>query len=130
MSTHPASTAPEIRTTSGGQGQGATAATASAAAAATHARPILGSVTSRDGTTIGYRQLGRGPGVILLHGSASSGADHVELARLLSDAFTVIVPDRRGHRLSGPYRTGDELQQELDDVAALLDTTGAQNVWG
>jgi hypothetical protein len=29
-----------------------------------------GSVTSKDGTTIGYRQLGTGPGIILLHGGA------------------------------------------------------------
>ena len=94
------------------------------------AAPILGSVTSRDGTTIGYRQFGRGPGLVLHHGSMSSGAHHVELARLLSDAFTVIVPDRRGRGLSGPYRDGDELQQELEDVAALLAATGATNLWG
>jgi pimeloyl-ACP methyl ester carboxylesterase len=92
--------------------------------------PVLGSVTSRDGTTIGYRRFGRGPALVLLHGSASSGAHHVELARLLSDAFTVFVPDRRGRGLSGPYRTGEELQQELEDVAALLDATGATFLWG
>jgi pimeloyl-ACP methyl ester carboxylesterase len=92
--------------------------------------PLLGSVTSRDGTTIGYRRFGRGPALILLHGSMSSGAHHVQLARLLSDTFTVIVPDRRGRGLSGPYRTGDELKQELEDVAALLDATGATFLWG
>jgi pimeloyl-ACP methyl ester carboxylesterase len=91
---------------------------------------ILRTVTSLDGTTIGYRQFGRGPGVILVHGSASSGAHHVELARLLSDAFTVVVPDRRGRGLSGPYRTGDELRQELEDVAALVGATGAVNLFG
>ncbi len=94
------------------------------------AEPVLGSVTSRDGTTIGYRRFGRGPGLVLLHGSMSSGAHHVELARLLAAAFTVMVPDRRGRGLSGPYRTGDELQQELEDVAALLGATGATNLWG
>jgi pimeloyl-ACP methyl ester carboxylesterase len=97
---------------------------------AAQADPILRSVTSRDGTTIGYREFGRGPGLVLLHGSMSSGAHHVELARLLSDTFTVFVPDRRGRGLSGPYRNGDELQQELEDVAALLRATGATNLWG
>jgi pimeloyl-ACP methyl ester carboxylesterase len=100
------------------------------AARAAHVEPLLESVTSRDGTTIGYRRFGRGPGLILLHGSMSSGAHHVELARLLADTFTVIVPDRRGRGLSGPYRSGDELQQELEDVAALLAATGATNLWG
>src|ERR1051325_9217052 len=77
--------------------------------------PILRTVSSRDGTSIGFRQFGSGPGVILLHGSMSSGAHHTELAQLLADAFTVYVPDRRGRGLSGPYRTGDELEQEVED---------------
>jgi pimeloyl-ACP methyl ester carboxylesterase len=94
------------------------------------AEPVLGSVTSSDGTSIGYRRFGRGPGLILLHGSMSSGAHHAELARLLADAFTVIVPDRRGRGLSGGYRGGNELEQELEDVAALLGATGATNLWG
>ena len=92
--------------------------------------PVLASVTSRDGTTIGYRQFGSGPGLILLHGSMSSGAHHVELAGLLADTFTVVVPDRRGRGLSGPYRSGDELDQELEDVAAVLDASGATFLWG
>lgn len=94
------------------------------------AEPSLGSVTSRDGTSIGYRQFGRGPGLVLLHGSMSSGAHHAELAGLLSDRFTVVVPDRRGRGISGPYGSRDELQQELEDVAALLDATGATKLWG
>lgn len=88
------------------------------------------SVVSRDGTKIGYRQVGGGPGLILLHGSMSSGAHHAELANLLSDTFTVVVPDRRGRGLSGPYRPGDSLDQELEDVAVLLDATGATFLWG
>jgi pimeloyl-ACP methyl ester carboxylesterase len=87
-------------------------------------------LTSPDGTTIGYRRFGAGPGLVLLHGSMSSGAHHTELAGLLADAFTVFVPDRRGRGLSGPYRAGHELSQELGDVAALLETTGATSLWG
>jgi pimeloyl-ACP methyl ester carboxylesterase len=100
--------------------------------ATVQAEPVLGSVTSRDSTTIGYRRFGRGPALVLLHGSMSSGAHHTELARLLADTFTVFVPDRRGRGLSGPYRPdqGDELEQELEDVAALLDASGATNLWG
>jgi pimeloyl-ACP methyl ester carboxylesterase len=122
MSTKPASAAPQSMTEYDGP--------ARSSVAATDAAPILKTVTSRDGTTIGYRQFGSGPGVIILHGSASSGAHHTELARLLSDTFTVFVPDRRGRGLSGPYRIGDELQQELEDVAALVQETGARNLFG
>jgi hypothetical protein len=39
----------------------------------THESFATGSITSKDGTTIGYRQLGQGPGVVVVHGTASSG---------------------------------------------------------
>jgi pimeloyl-ACP methyl ester carboxylesterase len=106
-------------------------ATAEPSTTTSTADPVLASVTSRDGTTIGYRRFGSGgPGLILLHGSASSGAHHTELARLLADAFTVIVPDRRGRGLSGPNRPGDVLEQEIEDVAALVEATGVDRLWG
>src|SRR5215813_1404323 len=89
-----------------------------------------GSVTSKDGTTLGYRQFGHGPGVVLLHGASSSGYNHVQLAEALADAFTVYVPDRRGRGLSGPYHTGDSIQQEVEDLDALLTQTGVYQVFG
>lgn len=55
-----------------------------------------GSVVSADGTVIGYRQVGSGPGVILLHGSMLAAQDFMKLATALADDFTVTVPDRRG----------------------------------
>ena len=88
------------------------------------------SVTSRDGTTIGYRQLGYGPGVVLLHGAASSGYNHLQLAEALADAFTVYLPDRRGRGLSGPYGTDYSIQKDVEDMDALLTKTGAHNVFG
>src|SRR5260221_14580734 len=84
-----------------------------------------GSVTSADGTTIGYRQLGHGPGVVLLHGTASSGYNHIQLAEALADAFTVYVPDRRTLGLSGPYSKDYTIPKEAEDVDALLTKTGA-----
>jgi pimeloyl-ACP methyl ester carboxylesterase len=103
---------------------------AATSSAATAVEPVLAAVTSRDGTTIGYRRFGAGPGLMLLHGSMSSGAHHTELAALLADAFTVSVPDRRGRGLSGPYGGRDPLAEELEDVAALLEASGATSIWG
>ena len=96
----------------------------------TRERYTTDSVTSRDGTTIGYRVFGRGPGVVLVHGTASSGHNHVQLAEALADSFTVIVPDRRGRGLSGPYGANDGIDQEVEDLEALLSATGARNVFG
>ena len=89
-----------------------------------------GSVTSQDGTAIGYRQYGHGPGVVLLHGTASSGYNHIQLAEALADAFTVVMPDRRTLGLSGPYSKDYSIQKEVEDVDALLTKTGAHNVFG
>ena len=62
----------------------------------------VGSVRSNDGTPIGYYELGQGPGLILVHGAGQSSENLRTLARELSDAFTVYVPDRRGRGMSGP----------------------------
>lgn len=91
---------------------------------------LIGSATSRDGTAIGYRQFGHGPGVVLLHGTMSSGQNHIQLAEALADAFTVIVPDRRGRGLSGPYRGDETILSEVEDLDALLAHTSAHNVFG
>jgi pimeloyl-ACP methyl ester carboxylesterase len=87
-------------------------------------------VTSKDGTTIGYRQFGHGPGIVVLHGSMSSTHTHLELAGLLADAFTLYVPDRRGRGLSGPAGANYGLHSEVEDVDALLGATGANYVFG
>ncbi len=87
-------------------------------------------VTSQDGTTIGYRQLGHGPGVIMLHGSMESAQSHMQLAEALADAFTVYLPERRGHNLSGLDSKDYSIQKEVEDMDALLTKTGAHHVFG
>ena len=63
-----------------------------------------GSVTSGDGTLIGYRQIGDGTEVVLLYGADSPPRISSTLARALMYCFTVCVPDRRGGLgMSGPY---------------------------
>jgi pimeloyl-ACP methyl ester carboxylesterase len=89
-----------------------------------------GTVTSLDGTTIAYRQLGHGPGIIAVHGAMQASQNFMKLAAALADAFTVYVPDRRGRGLSGPPRDHYSLKTECDDIDALLQATGAHNVFG
>jgi pimeloyl-ACP methyl ester carboxylesterase len=91
---------------------------------------IIGSVTSRDGTTIGYRRFGDGPGIIAVHGGGQAAQNFTKLALALADAFTVYVPDRRGRGRSGPYGDQYGLHSECEDLDALLSTTGAHNVFG
>jgi pimeloyl-ACP methyl ester carboxylesterase len=90
----------------------------------------LASATSRDGTPIGYRQLGHGPGVVLLHGAMESAASHLQLAEALADAFTVYLPDRRGRGTSGASGAGNGAQQNSEDLDAILTQTGTRDVFG
>jgi pimeloyl-ACP methyl ester carboxylesterase len=87
-------------------------------------------ITSRDGTTIGYRQLGHGPGVVLLHGAMESAQSHMQLAEALADTFTVYLPDRRGRGLSGPYGNDFSIRKNVEDLDALLTKTDAHCVFG
>jgi pimeloyl-ACP methyl ester carboxylesterase len=88
------------------------------------------SVRSSDGTVIGYRQLGRGPGLILVHGGMKSSQHFMKLAEILSDAFTIYVPDRRGRGLSGPHGDDFSIVREVEDIQALVARTGARDVFG
>ena len=89
-----------------------------------------GSVTSKDGTKIGYRQMGSGPGIILVHGGVNASQHFMKLGAALSDAFTVYIPDRRGRGLSGPFGEDYSMQREVEDLDALLNKTGAHYLFG
>ena len=89
------------------------------------------SVTSQDGTTIGYRQLGHGPAVVLVQGAMGSAHNFMQLAGMLTDAFTVYIPDRRGRGLSSlAYSKDYSIQKDVEDLDALLVKTGAHSVFG
>ena len=85
---------------------------------------------SDDGTTIGYRQFGHGPGLLLIHGGMMTSQNFMKLAAALSEGFTVYVPDRRGRGLSGPFGENYSMKKACEDMDAVLRKTGAHNVFG
>ncbi len=87
-------------------------------------------VTSKDGTTIGYRQYGRGTTLVLVQGTMGTAHNFTQLAEALADDFTVYVPDRRGRGLSGSSGKDYNIQKEVEDLSALLAKTGAHYVFG
>lgn len=89
-----------------------------------------GTVASTDGTTIGYRRLGAGPAAVLLHGGVNASQHMMTLGRLLADAFTVYLPDRRGRGASGPIGSGYSIEREDEDVGAVVRHSGARCVFG
>jgi pimeloyl-ACP methyl ester carboxylesterase len=106
------------------------AKTTSAVSSAALEQYTTDTVTSKDGTTIGYRQLGHGPGIVALHGAMESAKSHMQLAEALAGSYTVYLPDRRGRGLSGLYGNDYSMQTEVEDLDALLTKTGAQRVFG
>jgi len=91
----------------------------------------LNSVTSKDGTTIGYRQYGQGPGLILVQGAMGIAYNYHELALALSKDFTVYVPDRRGRTMSAkPFTSNHAIERDIEDLQALMDKTGSTFLFG
>jgi pimeloyl-ACP methyl ester carboxylesterase len=87
----------------------------------------MNTVTSADGTTIGYDRTGDGPPVILVDGAfcGRTFGPMPGLAALLAKHFTVYVYDRRGRGGSGdtePYA----VEREIDDLEALVDAAGGE----
>jgi pimeloyl-ACP methyl ester carboxylesterase len=88
-------------------------------------------VTSRDGTRIGYRVLGRGPGLLLVQGAMGTAHNFDELGRALASDFRVYLPDRRGRGLSPrTFSQSHAIERDVDDLETLLRETGARFVFG
>ena len=83
----------------------------------------MNEVTSSDGTTIAFDQLGDGPPVILVCGASTDRRANAPLAELLAEHFTVFNYDRRGRGDSGdtpPYA----VEREVEDLDAVIDAAG------
>ncbi|MBF6206278.1 alpha/beta hydrolase [Streptomyces gardneri] len=88
------------------------------------------SVVSTDGTPIGYRTMGSGPGVIVIGGSLFTAQDYLPLASALAESCTVHLLERRGRGASGPLGDDYLLRKEVDDVLAVHAETGARLAFG
>ena len=93
--------------------------------------PTVHSVTSADGTVIGFERLGAGPVLVLVQGGMGTAYTFREVAEALADSFTVIVPDRRGRGLSPrPFDPGYTIDDDVRDLGAVLRATGGRFVFG
>jgi pimeloyl-ACP methyl ester carboxylesterase len=87
----------------------------------------MGTVRSKDGTTIAFDAWGDGRPLIMIDGAtAHRGVNptNAEVGQLLSDEFRVYAYDRRGRGEStdtAPYA----VEREIEDLAALIADAGA-----
>ena len=82
---------------------------------------------SKDGTSIAYDKIGKGPAIILINGALAHRGLNGEqkLASMLAEQFTVIFFDRRGRGESAdtkPY----SVEKEIEDVEALINEAGGK----
>ncbi|MBP2706810.1 alpha/beta hydrolase [Microbispora sp. RL4-1S] len=91
---------------------------------------VTHTVTSADGTQIGYRTAGAGPGVLVVPGALNDADDYAALADALAARFTVHTVQRRGRAGSGPQGDGYGIAAECADLSAVRAATGAQYVFG
>ncbi|MEV6772238.1 alpha/beta hydrolase [Nocardia sp. NPDC051030] len=85
---------------------------------------------SADGTRIAYSTTGHGPGVIVVPGALSVASGYGRFAEALGSGFTVHTIERRGRGESGPQGADYSVADEVADVRALQDKTGAGLIVG
>ena len=80
----------------------------------------MGTITTRDGTEIFYKDWGSGQPIVFHHGWPLSGDDwDAQMMFFLGQGYRVIAHDRRGHGRSTQTDTGNEMDTYAADVAAL-----------
>ena len=88
----------------------------------------MGTITVKDGTTIYYKDWGKGPVVTLSHGwPLNADMWDGQMQFLAQNGFRTIAHDRRGHGRSSQTSAGNDMDGYADDLAAVieaLDLTG------
>ncbi|WP_336269206.1 alpha/beta fold hydrolase [Vreelandella arctica] len=89
----------------------------------------MSTITTRDGTTIYYKNWGTGQPVILSHGwPLNADSWENQAFYLASNGFRVITHDRRGHGRSSQPWHGNDMDSYADDLADLIETLELSNV--
>jgi len=87
-------------------------------------------IKAPDGEHIVLHSSGRGPDIVVVHGGGVTVDVYRRLAAALADRFTVHLYNRRGRADAPPRSLPYTVDQDIDDLAAVLRHTGAGNVIG
>jgi non-heme chloroperoxidase len=82
----------------------------------------MGTITTKDGTSIFYKDWGSGQPIVFSHGwPLNSDAWDEQLVFFASHGYRAIAHDRRGHGRSSQPWQGHEMNTYADDLAALIE---------
>jgi non-heme chloroperoxidase len=89
----------------------------------------MSTIKAKDGTTIYYKDWGKGPVVMFSHGwPLNSDAWDGQMLFLAQNGYRTIAHDRRGHGRSDQAATGNDMDGYADDLAALITALDLRDV--
>jgi non-heme chloroperoxidase len=88
----------------------------------------MGTITTRDGTEIFYKDWGEGQPIVFSHGWPLSADDwDTQMLFFLNNGYRVIAHDRRGHGRSTQTADGHDMDHYAADLAALTEHLDLKN---
>jgi non-heme chloroperoxidase len=89
---------------------------------------IMSTITVKDGTTIYYKDWGKGPVVTFSHGwPLNSDAWDGQMLFLVQNGYRCVAVDRRGPGRSSQPSMGNDMDGYADDLAAVIESLDLKN---
>ena len=86
-------------------------------------KSTMTNITTRDGTSLYYKDWGTGKPVVFSHGwPLSSDSWEAQMLHLAENGYRCIAHDRRGHGRSSQPWTGNDMDTYADDLATVIET--------
>jgi len=89
----------------------------------------VSTITVKDGTTIYYKDWGKGPVITFSHGwPLNSDAWDNQLHFFAKNGFRVVAHDRRGHGRSSQPWDGNEMNTYAGDLASVIEALDLKDI--